>query len=82
MQQVVLARWQLFLGIVCQKGVVDKLSPSKLSAGVNTDSCAGAVTVYAKGDIDLSTLSSLLVDLRKKTRGQGLENLLYRENEF
>lgn len=56
----------LFLGCFVKIGLGDKLGPSKLSAGVNIDSCADAVTVYARDDIGLSTLSSLLVDLKKK----------------
>lgn len=48
------------------KQVWSKLGPSKLSTGVNIDSYADAVAVYAREDIGLSTLSSLLVDLKKK----------------
>jgi len=56
----------LFLGWIVKTGLGDKLGPSKLRAGVNTDSSADAVSVYARGDIGLSTLSSLLVGLEKK----------------
>lgn len=56
----------LFLGQFVRTGLGDKLGPSRLSAGVNIDSCADTVTVYARDDIGLSTLSNLLVDLKKK----------------
>lgn len=58
----------LFLGYFVKTGLGDKLGPPKLSAGVSNDSCADAVTAYAKDDICLSTLSSLLVDLNTNIR--------------
>lgn len=46
----------LFVGWFVKTDLGDKLGPPKLSTGVHIDSCADAVTVYARDDMCLSTL--------------------------